>query len=1188
MNNYFLKYKKHLNPKGLLLGVAVAWGMASMAAVLADIPAQAPLFTATGVGPNILFILDDSGSMDESYLPESLSHYGDGSGGLIDGPALSAAVNTIYFNPAITYTPPVYADGTSFPNAVFTAAWNDGYGSFESPVNLTTVDLSSAFQPSWGQGGFPFSSNVAKNNDNDGNVIAQPAYYYSLKSKCTAANDIYTKDSCYEKKNVEGDDKQRNFANWYSYYRTRLMMAKAGISRAFAQLGTTPRVGYGRISIETSSTVDGVSVNTVERGVRAFSGADRSAFFRWLFAIPPANDTPSRRALDSAGLYYSNQGSTGPWSSTPGSDGALLACRQSYTVFMTDGYWNGAEAGTTAAQANNDGVPPSGNRAAAPISGPGNPPFADAYSNTLADVAMYYWARDLCPSIDNQVPTSTLDPAFWQHIVTYGIGLGVPTAIDPAAAFAAIAPGTAIVWPDPGTGYPSCYIDNSDISNNCPPSHPKAYDRIDDLLHAAVNSRGGFFNVNNPDQFAAALNATLSSITTASAGSAASGAANSTQLNTGTQVYQALFDSKDWSGELKAFDVNTGTPAAGTTPAISAGTLTLAWEASTKLPTHDNRNIYTYDPTASAGSRGLTFKWLDSLTQTQQDYLDTDGHGQWRVNWLRGDQRHEQTTANPGGIFRARTKLLGDIVNSSPVYAGGEDYGYGTLPDAAGGGSYSSFLTTKTSRKPMLYVGANDGMLHGFDVGSGQEKFAYIPNAVFPNLSTLTSPTYSHHYYVDGISSVGDVYDGSWRTLLVGATGAGGRAVFALDVTNPAAFGASKVLWEFSNANDADLGYTLAQLPVVRLQNGTWAVIVANGYNSTNGHAVLFVLNALTGAVLKKMDATGVEAPAGTNGLSSPVVVDTNNDRSVDTVYAGDLYGNLWKFDLSGNADNWAIPGNSPLFVACTDTGTSCSAANRQPITGKPNVGPVGADQNGVGLMVYFGTGQYFATGDNVVGNNPQVQTFYGLWDKGAAIADRAGLQEQTITYEGVATLACVATSTCPTGTTTTTNPIVVVSKNPVCYAATSAGCTASSPLKSGWALDLLYSANGAQGERVVSSPIIRQGYVLFTTLIPKADPCKYGGDSHFMAVGALSGGESGTAPFGVNGDRVVDSNDLIKLADGSTHAASGIDLQIGIINMPTIIEATSIGLANFIGTGGASTLPLPGSGIHRSWRQLK
>ncbi len=562
---------------------------------------------------------------------------------------------------------------------------------------------------------------------------------------------------------------------------------------------------------------------------------------------------------------------------------------------------------------------------------------------------------------------------------------------------------------------------------------------------------------------------------------------------------------------------------------------------------------------------------------------------------------------------------MGDFINSGPAYVGTgtEDYGYGTLPSI--GASYTSFRATLADpaapRRPMIYAGANDGMLHGFDAhttGGGQEIFAYIPNAVFPKLSKLTSPAYTHQYYVDGASAVGDVHDGTnWRTVLAGTTGAGARAVFGLDVTNPDDFtdptkAASKVLWEFTSADNvsptyygADLGYTLAQPSVVLIQDGTsggskWAVIVGNGYDSDNGHAALFVLDALTGAVLQRIVTPDGGTTTNKNGLSTPIAVDTNNDLMVDTVYAGDLYGNMWKFNmLTGSAGSWPIP-TSPLFVACTTSGTTCSTANRQPITSKPNVGAVGgpgSDQNGVGRMVYFGTGKYFETGDNIVATGSQVQTFYGLWDNGVAITDRANLQAQTIDYQGFPTTNC-GLATCPVST----KQLRVVSKNPVCYAATSVSCTTTSPLKKGWALNLLQPDSIARSERSVSLPLVRRGLVIFSTLIPDPDPCTPGGKSFLMEVDALSGGEFYTAPFGTNGDNVVDAADLI-LIDGVLHSAAGVDLDIGVTSTPTVVESTVVDFKNLSGSSGTvGVLPdwIPpvtgstGSGSRRSWRQLK
>jgi type IV pilus assembly protein PilY1 len=674
---------------------------------------------------------------------------------------------------------------------------------------------------------------------------------------------------------------------------------------------------------------------------------------------------------------------------------------------------------------------------------------------------------------------------------------------------------------------------------------------------------------NLPEQLGKAFAKALGVVSSASAV-----AANSTRLDTGSKIYQAKFNSTDWSGQLIAFSVDADT-----------GALSKDWDASELIPDAGSRNIYTYNPSAAPGSKGIPFLWAN-LDTSQQTYLDVlfaanDGYGEQRLEWLRGDAANEQK--NAGGIFRDRTNLLGDIVNSDPVFVGGQNYGYAKLSGGLGT-SYKSYLKTTKNRKPMIYTGANDGMLHGFDAsgaGGGKEVLAYIPNDLFPKLSELTLPSYAHQYYVDGTPAVGDVYyNSSWHTLLAGTTGAGGRAVFGLDVTDPSAFGPSSVLWEFTNTDDTDLGYTLAQPLVARLQDGKWVVIVGNGYSSDNGHAVLFVLDAQTGVVLQKID-TGAGSIANKNGLSSPIAVDTDNDLGADTVYAGDLYGNLWKFDLSGPAGSWPVP-TAPLFVACTTTGASCSTDNRQPITGKPNVGSaggVGTDQNGVGLMVYFGTGKYFETTDNIVGADPQVQTFYGLWDKGEPITDRSMLQEQTIKYEG--TFSTV-------GGGNTTYPIRVVPKSNVCYQVTEE--CASTDVKKGWALNLISPVLGAEGERVVSFPLLRRGLVVFASIIPNADPCSFGGKSWLMEIDALNGGAFRKPPFDTNGDDKVDNGDNVTI-DGETYSPGGINLDVGIIKTPAVIEAKLIDRKYVSGSNGEDPTFATdfGGGTGRgSWRQLK
>lgn len=742
-----------------------------------------------------------------------------------------------------------------------------------------------------------------------------------------------------------------------------------------------------------------------------------------------------------------------------------------------------------------------------------------------------------------------------------------------------------------------------------------------------------------PVKLVTALNQAFTSIEK-QISSASAVAANSTRLDTSTLIYQAKFDSTDWSGELLALDVDTSTGAVNTT--------TPNWKASTVLPAHGSRNIYTFNPTAAAGARGVLFQWnnltKDSDTPTpplpsQQTYLNTlnsvvdTTKGTLRLDWLRGDRTNEKisdadTVTNPTHIFRKRTNNLGDIVNSDPVFVGGtQNYGYGVLP-APEGSAYNSFLTSTNylARRPMIYVGANDGMLHGFDArknGSGSpavttggtEMFAYIPNALFPELSKLPDLNYAHQYFVDGPAGAGDAYidadnNGSleWHTLLAGTMGAGGRAVFALDVTYPDSFGASNALWEFTNADDADLGYTFAQPAIVRMKGPKWAVIVANGYNSDNGHAVLFIRDAKTGNNIAKID-TGVGDTTNKNGLSTPLPVDINNDRIIDYIYAGDLYGNLWKFNVtSDNPSLWAVAykdgsgNNMPLFTACTTTGTTCSAANRQPITSKPNVGQGGSDQTS-GLMIYFGTGKYFETGDNIVGNSPQVQTFYGLWDKNTGadqITDRADLQAQTIDFEGYPTTTLDDLST---------SLLRVTSSNAVCYATTSTGCTSSSPLKKGWALNLIKPTNITQGERVVSFPLVRRGLVIFATLIPSSDPCDAGGTGWLMELDALTGKRPGAPAFDVFGgtgasptttaDGKVDDADLVKIDNtANTYAASGTNIGIGFHKGPAVVESDTVDykklsgstgqLGGVVDAGGGGGGGGGGNGFRKSWRQLR
>ena len=278
-------------------------------------------------------------------------------------------------------------------------------------------------------------------------------------------------------------------------------------------------------------------------------------------------------------------------------------------------------------------------------------------------------------------------------------------------------------------------------------------------------------------------------------------------------------------------------------------------------------------------------------------------------------------------------------------------------------------------------------------------------------LNKLTSPNYIHQYYVDGPPTAGDVFfNGAWHTVLVGGLRGGGPAIYALDITNPSGFtessAASIVLWEFSNVNtsasstdttswDANLGYTFSQPAIVRMANGEWAAVFGNGYHSADltpagdGKAYLYIVDIETGRLIQKF---GPLSNLTSNGLSTPAPVDVNGDNIVDFIYAGDLQGNLWKFDVTSTSPNsWNVAfSSSPLYTALD------ASSNRQPITTRPQVG---ANPTGTGFLIYFGTGKYFESSDsNITGAT--TQTFYAVWDKNDGTTHgfaRSDLQQQTV-----------------------------------------------------------------------------------------------------------------------------------------------------------------------------------------------
>lgn len=1113
---------------GLGAAIGLATALPTQAAV--DI-ASVPLFLTASVDPNLMFILDDSGSMQFEVMPDEFIYsninvnaryvfprangiYGGGDyynrvptvdddepyNALMRSPQ----VNTLYYNPSVTYTPWTRHDGSLYPaatpecalhNPERTGACPTGTTSANSYARNLTVDNGNYNSNRWyscTKSGASVSCSYTT-----GSRTFWPAVYFwhnggdiwtwgnYTKVEILPTTTSYTghgresRGDCAAAPTCTYAEEMQNFANWYTYYRSRVLAARAGIGKAFAEQGEGMRVGFAAIN-KGSTTIDGVSTGTIIRGVRPFSGSDRIDFFDLLYGhIIPNEGTPLRRALNDVGLYFSRTDNRGPWGAMPGTNNssAHLQCRQNFSILMTDGYWSEGstyQASTSGARTNNDGTN------GTTITGPNDQsysytaasPFTDSYSNTLADVAMYYWKRDLRTDLDNEVPTTPANPAFWQHMVTFGVGLGVSGSVDPDTAFDAIGSGAAISWPDPTASEAA---------------------KLDDLLHAAVNSRGGFFSAADPVTFANELSDVLNTIVARVESSSTSAAASSATLQSDTLLYTAGFRSTDWSGQLQARHINAN------------GSLgTTAWSAETKLREQSPgaRNIVTVSSDTNSGVQ-LTLANLGAvqLSAINRD-LDgvTDGLGGNRIAWLRGDETAHSSFRSRSGSGEAR--LLGDIINSNPQFAGKKNFGYRLLSDL--GDSYTSFRNSAgyQARPNMLYLGANDGLLHGFDAATGTERFAYIPSELllpeisgsFARINRLMAQDYSHKYFVDGTVAIGDAHwAGTWKTVLVGTMGAGGRTVFALDVTSPQSFGPANVLWEFT---DTDLGYGVGQPAIVRMSTGEWAAVFGNGYNSANHRAMLFIVRLRDGQLLAKIDTGSGNADA-PNGLAPPTAVLSMNDLSADTIYAGDLSGQLWRFKVSGNISTWANNSSRKVLFQARDSGGTA-----QPITAAPEVAILPGDPDK--LIVTFGTGSYFRTQDD---SSLQVQSLYGIVDdNGTVVTGRGQLLGQSITSQFDYTVD---------GRSYTLREV----------------SDTSMTTEKGWYLDLIYGGN-AQGERVVSRPLLLSGAtrdrVRFSTLIPDKDPCatRGGRDGFVMDIMLASGGRADHPVFDLNGDGLFDGDD--------------------------------------------------------------
>lgn len=1208
---------------------AIRWARAALAGVLPLLLAAAPLQAATTISntplilnvsaaPNVLMILDNSGSMNWESLPDDFNDQWSLTTSIRAGTARSALIpdyndenilnvamrasrlNRVYYNPAVTYRRWTQGDEiksqldasnpTAAPNVPGSSSTLDltaeqsGRFCWRQNTTATSYAASRTTVPSLGA-----CTAASTDADRDcGNLVCPdggntcrnrdkiPGDYSCTKSFWPMTFYVYKGTgsdlarASYLRYQIRGDEadvkdletgvvttvtsfswaggiarsiaeEKQNFANWYTYSRDRLAAAKNGVTAAFSTLGANYRIGFRQLN-GTNGLLDIPLTG-------GFAGTNRESWFSSVQGAFGSSSTPLRVALANAGEYYKNTtGANDPWGPEEEPYG-FLGCRQSFTILTTDGYYNDS----------GPGIEEIGN-----ADGDKGTPYADTASNTLADVAMYYYANDLRSDIPDKVPVSDADTADWQHMVTFGVALGLQGSLNPATDLPRLTSGE-ISWPRT----------NTDSG------------KLDDLWHATVNGRGKFVSAATPEEFAAGLKDALDTIVQRTASSSNLGV-SSTELREGSRVFQARFTSEVWTGDVWAYEVSDGS--LETAP---------QWKASEQVPAPASRNIYTRN-----GSSGVTFLW-DSLSTEQKTALGDDSNV---LDYLRGVRSRE---VDQGGSFRNRISVLGDIVHSSPVFLGApENLSYERFA-WEGASTYQDFRNTLlgdpdadppvAARREIMYVGANDGMLHAFDAATGVERFAYVPSAALPAMRELSTTTYSHRFIVDGSLRVADVYDdaggtGSWRSVLVGSQGRGGRQVFALDITDPDAFssanastgGPSKVLWEFS---DADMGQFIGRPVFARLSNGRWAVLLGNGYNSDQNSGFLFVIDAITGSLIRKID-TGACAsgddPCISNGLADVTPWDDDGDGNVDYAYAGDLRGNVWRFDIgSTTPSEWEVSFGTtdvpqPLYRA------KDAASKPQPITS--NIEVLLNPKDGV-RWISFGTGKFLSNSDRA---DQSVQTWYGLFDNYESgtttpVSGRTDFAQRRVLFETATYI--------PETTDLNPNRVRAISAPGDDVGGEAMTDADGNYVKKGWYLDLLPSTGTAQGERIFYGVQVFSTALFATTAIPADDPCSPGGNGWLLAIDPYTGGRLESNIF-LNRDPIT-----VTTPEGATvnYNVSGIGLS-SIPSSPILVRSEPSGNSGTSSGSAGSTdvlvntsdlgivrerLNLPDGFGRLSWREL-
>ncbi|HEX8404720.1 MAG TPA: PilC/PilY family type IV pilus protein [Duganella sp.] len=920
-------------------------------------------------------------------------------------------------------------------------------------------------------------------------------------------------------------EEMTNFANWYVYYKSRLQMMKTSVGIAFSAITGNYKVGY----VKLSNAGAGLAI---DQKPADFTGNARSAWYDNLYNTTTSGSTPIRTAMDNTGRMFAN---LAPYNYGAGQEVVQYPCQQNFLILTTDGYWNGS---STANVANNDNVENPArfcNQARGCVDGraQGQP--------SISDVALHWYnggssttTVSLRPALEPDMTRPGSVPAAsgentHLHMNTYTLGLGVDgvmtyepnydTAPRTGGDFYNLITGATTgcpwnangpyVWPDPATGSTANTVQ----------------ERVDDLWHAAINGHGKYFSAQEPKDVVSGLSEALSNMQVRTGAAAAAATSTPNITRTDNDIFSDTFTTVKWYGELTDQKIDITDGSVNTVP---------VWTTSDTLGKRvggnaDSRRIYMMNPAGSAGGdllefrfanmSGITAGWFGNkcatlsqctLLSAADKAIVNDGNN--LVNWLRGQQQHADdnlfraytlTSNTPAGATGPVPIVLGDIASSKPAFVRaplGEypDPAYDLFKDKYGSADSPSY------RSGAVFTAANDGMLHAFHAATGDELWAYVPRITMRKLPALASTTYgtNHQYTTDGSPEVADVKVDTpsgrqWKTILVAGLNGGGRGYYALDITDTNS--APKQLWEFCAdaavcaLNDPDLGLTFGNPQFGTLADGRWVVFLTSGYNNIpgsdgvgtgDGKGYLYVLDAYTGQLLKKV-GTNSGDPTTPSGLAKITAIsdDPTADPRATYIYGGDNQGQMWRFDLTAASGVVSV-------LKMGDAGPD------KPITTRPDVTmcgvPTTVTTGGVATtsvqgtrVVLYGTGRLLDIPDT---SSTAIQSLYVLKDSGATIANVRGasMVQQTLSVLG---------SSSNSNSFAITNNAVDLAQ------------------RDGWFFDWSLVA----GERMNLDPQIVSGVANVVTNLPtSSSSCSVGGSSNLYQVNVCNGHAIGTRPAGI------------------------------------------------------------------------